>query len=237
MSPILQLILLTTAAGATVPLGGLMACVQRVQPRWLEREFRHSVIAFGGGLLLAAVSLVLVPEGIHAVPLWVGILAMIAGGLAFMYLDRYLANHGGTAAQFVALLADYLPEALAMGAAFAVGKATGLVLAFVIAAQNLPEGFNAFREMAAGGRFSNSRILVLLAAAVPLGPLFALAGFFWLGDSPQIVACVMLFAAAGILYLTFQDIAPQAKLERHWGPPLGAVAGFLCGLCGQVLLG
>ena len=46
----------------------------------------------------------------------------------------------------------------------------------------------------------------------------------------------MLFAAGGILYVVFQDIAPQAKLERHWSPPLGAVAGFLLGLIGQLLV-
>jgi ZIP family zinc transporter len=51
------------------------------------------------------------------------------------------------------------------------------------------------------------------------------------------LAAIMLFAAGGILYLIFQDIAPQARLERHWGPPLGAVAGFLMGMLGHGLLG
>lgn len=46
----------------------------------------------------------------------------------------------------------------------------------------------------------------------------------------------MLSAAGEILYLTFQDLAPQAKLDRHWAPPLGAVAGFLLGLIGDQLL-
>jgi ZIP family zinc transporter len=35
--------------GATIPLGGITAHVERIQPMWLETEFRHSVIAFGGG--------------------------------------------------------------------------------------------------------------------------------------------------------------------------------------------
>jgi ZIP family zinc transporter len=47
----------------------------------------------------------------------------------------------------------------------------------------------------------------------------------------------MLAAAGGILYLTFQDIAPQAKLDCDWGPPLGAVLGFLVGMVGHQLLG
>ena len=46
----------------------------------------------------------------------------------------------------------------------------------------------------------------------------------------------MLFAAGGILYLTFEDIAPQARLERHWAPPIGAVCGFALALLGEMLL-
>lgn len=47
----------------------------------------------------------------------------------------------------------------------------------------------------------------------------------------------MLFAAGGILYLLFQDIAPQVRLENRWGPPLGAVLGFMLGMLGQILIG
>lgn len=46
----------------------------------------------------------------------------------------------------------------------------------------------------------------------------------------------MLFAAGGILYLIFQDIAPQAKLAKHWAPPLGAIIGFLVGVVAQMTI-
>jgi zinc transporter, ZIP family len=47
----------------------------------------------------------------------------------------------------------------------------------------------------------------------------------------------MLFVSGGILYLTFQDIAPQAKLENAWGPPLGAVMGFMVALAASLTVG
>jgi ZIP family zinc transporter len=47
---------------------------------------------------------------------------------------------------------------------------------------------------------------------------------------------IMLFSAGGILYLIFQDVAPQSRLERHWGPALGAVLGFGVGMLGQMLV-
>ena len=65
MDEILAIITYTAAAGACIPLGGMLANIERIRPAWLENEFRHTVIAFGGGILVAAVSLVLVPEGIH----------------------------------------------------------------------------------------------------------------------------------------------------------------------------
>ena len=34
-----------------------------------------------------------------------------------------------------------------------------------------------------------------------------------------------------------QDIAPQAKLEKHWAPTLGSVAGFLLGVVGHMMVG
>jgi ZIP family zinc transporter len=45
----------------------------------------------------------------------------------------------------------------------------------------------------------------------------------------------MLFAAGGILYLTFQDIAPQVVLKNSRLPALGAIAGFALGLIGYMM--
>ena len=104
-----------TLAGAMIPLGAFAASVEHIRPRWLEQEFRHSVIAFGGGILLAAVSFILVPEGISLMsPGW-SVAAMAAGGVGFFWLDRLIAQHGGTAAQLVAMVSDFVPEAMAVG--------------------------------------------------------------------------------------------------------------------------
>jgi ZIP family zinc transporter len=70
-----------------------------------------------------------------------------------------------------------------------------------------------------------------------LGPLAASAGFVLLSDLPQMTGALMLSAAGAILYLVFQDIAPQAKLVNQYGPALGAVAGFLLGLAGRLVIG
>ncbi|HCD05539.1 MAG TPA: divalent cation transporter, partial [Methylophaga sp.] len=80
-SPVLQIVLLTMAAGICIPVGGFVASFERIHSQWLEKELRHFIIALGGGILLGAVMLVLVPEGIENMgdSVW-GILFIVAGG-------------------------------------------------------------------------------------------------------------------------------------------------------------
>ena len=232
----LNVALLALLAGATIPVGAGLASIENIHPRWLEGELRHTLIAFGGGALLSAVALVLVPRGSHHLPLWAVAAAFLAGGLAFMALDLVLARRGSSAGQLVAMLSDFLPESIALGASFATGTSAGVLLALLIALQNLPEGFNAYREIQADHPQPARPLLRRFALTATLGPAAGLAGYFFLAHQPHAVAVLMLFSAAGILYLTFQDIAPQVPLKQRHFPPLGAVAGFLLGLLGEMLL-
>jgi ZIP family zinc transporter len=126
---------------------------------------------------------------------------------------------------------------MALGAMLATGEPAALLLVLLIGTQNLPEGFTALRELTRGRHaLSTRRGLWLLAACALLGPLAALAGHRLLADKPEVLGAIMLAAAGGILYLTFQDIAPKVPLRRAWAPPLGAVAGFLVGVVGQMML-
>ena len=204
----------------------------------MENELRHFVIAFGGGVLLAAVALLLLPEGIEYLRSPAAVLgAFLGGGLAFMWLERRLAARRQSSPQFLAMLLDYVPESLALGGAFAAGSEAAPLLAVLVGVQNLPEGFNAFRERLAAPGARPGRLLAHMCLLVPIGPLLAAAGWLFLADPLAAVGAVMLFASGGILYLIFQDIAPQAQLRNHWFPPLGAVSGFALGLLGVLWTG
>ncbi len=231
-----EVALLTLVAGMAMPLGGWVAQEERIGPNWLETELRHGIIAFGGGALLSAVALVLVPDGVDDLGVGAALAWFMAGGLAFMAIDVALDRNGASASQLTAMLTDFVPEALALGAAFAYGGSGGMLLALLMALQNLPEGFNAYRELRESTHYSTRRLLTLFFAMAWLGPLAGLGGYWWLADYPAAVGAVMLFAAGGILYSVFQDLAPQARLEYHWGPPLGAVAGFAMGIGGHMLI-
>ncbi|MGE9270072.1 MAG: ZIP family metal transporter [Verrucomicrobiales bacterium] len=235
MNEMIQAGLLALFAGATIPLGGWLARLEHLRPEWLEEEFRHSVIAFGGGALLAAVALVLVPHGIDHYSSWAAGLLFLAGGIVMMWVDRKLNQSGTPAANLIAMLSDYLPEALALGAVLSGDQKGAVLLAGLIAIQNLPEGFNAYREMIRSPKLSSSRILWVFVAAALLGPVAATVGLGFLAQEPKFLGGITLFSSGAILYLVFQDVAPQAKLERHWAPPLGAVLGFVLGMVGEML--
>lgn len=232
---LIQAIVLASLAGLAIPAGAALAMIERLLPDWHEVELRHGIVAFGAGALLSAVALVLIPEGSAKLPAWTALASFALGGLAFFAVDVALARRGGQAAQFLAMMLDYVPEAMALGAVLADQAETALLLALMIGLQNLPEGFNAFREMA-GGSVRRWRLLGLFALMVPLGPLAAAGGHVFLADMPRVLGFGMMFSAGGILYLMFQDLAPQVRLERHWGPPLGAIAGFSLGLAGHMAL-
>lgn len=235
MSIFLVVVLTTLAAGLAMPIGAYFASIERIGTQWLQTEFRHTIIAFGGGTLLAAVCFILVPEGLAELSPISACISFILGGAAFMLLDWQLSLKKTPASQLAAMLSDFIPESIALGAAFATGHSSAILLAALMGLQNLPEGFNAYHELNQSNKFSRKKILLSFSIMALLGPLCGILGFLWLSQQPEIVGIIMLFASGGILYSVFQDIAPQAKLKNHWAPPMGSVLGFVFGLLGFML--
>lgn len=229
---------LSTLAALSVPIGAWLGSLDRMYPNWLQDEARHSVAAFGGGALLSAIALVLVPDGAEHLPGAPAVFAFVAGGIIVFVIDRAIQKSGGKMAQLLAMLLDFVPEAMALGALLSGDVGTAILLAALIALQNLPESFNAFREMQDGDdRRSSKWLLLVFVLIVPIGPLSAWLGVAVLADAKPVLGGCMLMAAGGIVYLLFEDVAPQVRLERSWGPPLGAVAGFALGFSGDLIIG
>lgn len=236
MTHLQQSMLLSLLAGIAIPVGGALAAIENIHPAWLEKELRHGIIAFGGGALFSAVALVLVPEGIKTLTIVDVAICFSGGGLIFLAVDYLMTRRGGAISQVLAMLLDFVPEAMALGAMITKEAPTAGLIAFLIGLQNLPEGFNAYREVKTNRYFSGRVTLLIFLALALLGPLSSFFGLTYLSGHARILDRIMLFCAGGILYLIFQDIAPQVKLQRSWAPPLGAIAGFLLGVIGHMLI-
>ena len=235
MNILLTVILTTLFAGLAMALGAIIANFEKDGKTFIEEAFRHGVVAVGGGALLSAVALVLVPEGIeNLAPLSACIFFML-GVICFMLLDILLKKINTPASQLAAMLSDFIPESIALGAAFAIGNSNAYLLAALIALQNLPEGFSAFRELNSTSTYKAKKIIMVFALMAILGPISGVTGYLWLSEYPEAISAIMLFASGGILYSIFQDIAPQVKLDKHWAPPMGAVLGFVLGMFGLMV--
>ena len=105
-----------------------------------------------------------------------------------------------------------------------------------IALQNLPEGFNAYKDFIKNG-YSVKKTLLFLFLISVLGIFPALFGYELLVFFPSIVAIIMLFAAGGILYFVFQDIIPNSVVKSSQAPSFSGVLGFLLGMIGYFYLG
>ncbi|GHE91159.1 ZIP family metal transporter [Thalassotalea profundi] len=232
---LLTVIIISLLAGLAMPLGAAIAHLENIKKKWLEEELRHGIMAFGAGALLSAVALVLVPEGISEYTPYAACAWFVLGGFAFMLLDIFLKKINTPASQLAAMLSDFIPESIALGAAFATGSSSAYLLAGLMALQNLPEGFSAYRELNSTSSYKPIKIITVFVLMAFLGPMFGVSGFVWLSQHPETIAAIMLFASGGIIYSIFQDIAPQVKLENHWAPPLGALLGFSLGIFGLMI--
>ncbi|GJQ60748.1 MAG: divalent cation transporter [Candidatus Scalindua sp. AMX11] len=238
MEDLLKIILYSSVAGVTVFLGGLLSRYfeRYFQDGLVKEEIIHTSIAFGGGIIIAAVAFVLVPEGMSVLPLAPMALLFLTGAIIFFFLDRYIEKKGGTISQLLAMLMDFVPEAIALGAVFATDHNLGLLLAIFIGLQNLPESFNSYLDLR-NNRYTETKCLLILFFLSFSGIFAAISGFFLLSNMPQLTASMMLISSGGILYLIFQDIAPLSKVQKSWFPALGVNIGFLVGMIGQKLLG
>lgn len=234
---LLKLILFSGFAGATVFIGGLLANIfdHHVKDSPVKYEVIHTLMSFGAGIILSALALVLIPKGMEELSIVEVMGSFLLGAVLFMLIDRRLAKSGGQQATLLAMMMDFVPESIALGAVFAIEPKMAALLAVFIGLQNLPEAFNSFRDLVQSG-FSVKKTLAIFFVLSFFGIISALIGHFLLSPYPDLTAHLMTFASGGILYLLIQDIIPESKLDNNYLTSLGATLGFLIGVVGEMLI-
>ncbi len=233
----LDIILFSGFAGITVFIGGILANIfnHHLPKSPIKEDVTHTMMSFGSGIMLSALALVLVPKALKRLDLIPLSISFLVGTMVFMYIDRYLAKKGGQTATLLAMMMDFIPESIALGAVFAIEPKMSTLLAIFIGLQNLPEAFNAYRDVVRSG-FKPKKTLIIFFCLSFFGIIGALIGHFVLSNYQNITAHLMIFASGGILYLLIQDIIPESKLENSYLTSLGATLGFLVGIVGDKLV-
>ena len=235
--------------GASLVAGAYMASATR-----LPERVAAMITAFGGGVLLGAVALELVPEAdAQAGVAWTAT-GLVAGMLIYVGADAWLtrdqvtkaARRSGHAAAAgrsmdlhpnhaeaargesiaVGLFVDGVPESIALGLTIAEGS-LGTVLLVGILIGNLVEAYGAAQPIVAGGH--SARFATVLMAGIGLALFLAtvIGATVMSGMSSSLIGTTQAVAAGAVLAVILVSIVPHAFDEVNSLVACAAVAGFV----------
>jgi ZIP family zinc transporter len=237
MNELFIILFFSWIAGFAAFIGGLFAFLEdHAEDGDKKDALLHSIMAFSGGVLISAVAFTLAPTAIDALSHGQLVTSFCAGGIVFCVMDMLIEKYNKSEDQFIAMLTDFIPEVLALGAVFTSNPKLGILLALFIGLQNLPEGFNSFTEVMKAEQSSAGKVFRTFFAVSLLGPLAAGIGYFFFQNHDILTGQIMSFAGGGILYVVFQDIAPISTMQKHKTLSLGAVMGFVLGMLAKQYL-
>lgn len=234
---LIELMFFSLLAGSTVFLGALSAYYfdKKISHKKLKHKIETLSMALGIGIMISAISLVLIPEGIKEVDAIDTSIFFFLGTIVFYLFDKVLEKIKSNFSQLYAMLLDFIPESIALGTMFILNHTIAIVLSILIALQNFPESFNAFFELKKKN-LAVKTVLQLFFVLSFFGLVFSLIGYFFLYKNQVIISNLMLFASGGMLYLIFKDIVPSLKLKSSELSVLFINIGFFIGLISYKIL-
>jgi zinc transporter, ZIP family len=221
---------------------GALAASSLVIGTWLafvrswSQALIGTILAFGAGALISAVSLELVEEGLRLGSGGAVATGLALGALTYFTADRALARRdttapgkgGGGSGTSLALgsFLDGVPEQAVLGIGLAGGQPVSVALLVAIFVSNLPEGIGSGVDMEAAG-VPRKRIFRLFLAVGFVCTLSSGLGFA-IADSVSgdFQAGIEGFAAGALLVMLIDSMIPESKEKAGRNAGLVAVVGF-----------
>lgn len=220
----------------------------------LPDRFAATVTAFGGGVLLAAVALELVPEADELAGPAVTAIGLLSGTLLFVGADAWLSRdesmeatrrsgHAAAAGQDMmmdrsatargesiatGIFIDGVPESIALGLTAAEGE-IGLALLVGVLVGNLAEAYGAAQPIIAGGASPHFATALLGTIGLALAGAAVLGGTVLADVSDTFVGSAQAVAAGAVLAVMSISIIPYAFATVSRVAATATVAGFIGG--------
>jgi ZIP family zinc transporter len=228
-------------AGSALLIGAAIGFYAQVPSRIVA-----AVMAFGGGVLVSALSFDLVDEAYRQSGAWVAGSGFLGGALIFT-LGTWALNHHGArnrkrsntsqpseadqpgSGMVLALgaLIDGIPESIAIGVSLIAGGAVSAVAVAAVFLSNVPEGLSSAAGMRHAGR-SSRYVFGVWAGIAIASAVAALLGYVVFRGLPQeAVAATIAIAGGAILAMLADTMMPEAYEHAHDAAGLITVAGFL----------
>lgn len=237
--------------GASLLAGALAAAALR-----LPERAAATMTAFGGGVLLAAVALELVPEADREAGVGLTVFGLLVGTLVYVAADAWLtrdesmkavrrSSHAAAAGQpmtmpsaraeaargesiAVGLFVDGVPESIALGLTIAEGE-IGVALLVGIVVGNTVEAYGAAQPIVRGGRTKRFAVALLGTIGLFLAAATVLGGTVLADASPELVGTAQAIAAGAVLAVISIAIIPHAFSEVSSRVASAIVLGFIGG--------
>ncbi|HEX2086210.1 MAG TPA: hypothetical protein VHF89_11045 [Solirubrobacteraceae bacterium] len=207
--------------------------------------------AFGGGILLAAVALELVPEADAEAGAALTAAGLLAGTATYVAADAWLnrreatraardAMHASAAGRRVSmevargesiaagLVVDGVPESLALGLTIAEGE-LGLALLAGILVGNVVEAYGAAQPILAGGRTRGFAVGLLAAIGAALLVATVLGATVLADASGEAIGTAQAVAAGAVLAVVSIAVVPHAFEEVRATVAVATILGFTTG--------
>ena len=241
MSPVFEAAFWGMVAGGALVLGAAIGYFAKVPNRVIA-----GVMAFGSGVLIAALSFELMAVSLKGGGLTATALGFLLGAFIYAAANRVLTIYGakhrkrsGTqqpseeehsgsgAAIAIGALLDGIPESIAIGLSILHGGMVSVAVVVAIFLSNLPEGLASSTGMKSAGRSAAYVFGIWTTIAVVCG-LSSLAGYVFFDTlSPFVIALTTAIAAGAMLTMVIDTMIPEAFAETHNWAGLIAVLGFL----------
>ncbi|RYZ67562.1 MAG: ZIP family zinc transporter [Proteobacteria bacterium] len=205
-----------------------------------------TVMAFGSGVLISALSFDLMDEAYKQGGFVAIAIGFLSGAVIYTFAARLLSAKGakhrkrsngmqiseddqqgsGTAIALGALL-DGIPESIVIGLSLLSGKGVSLVAVIAIFISNVPEGLSSTSGMKRSGR-SKTYIFSVWTGIAVLSGIASLLGYTVFGGfTPEVISATTAVAAGAILSMLIDTMIPEAHSGDHDWAGLVSVAGFL----------
>jgi zinc transporter, ZIP family len=239
------------AVGGTLFAGALVAARAELPPR-----LSAFVTAFGGGILLAAIALELLPEADERAGLWLTAGMFCAGTLVYVAADAFFSRdsamtavrrsgHAAAAGQpmemssaaasaargesiAAGIFVDGVPESIALGLTIA-DRGVGLSLLVGILVGNVVEAYGAAQPIIAAGRSRAFAVALLGAIGVALIGATVLGATLLSDASDSLIGSAEALAAGAVLAVIAISIVPYAFEEVSRWVAIATTAGFVAG--------
>lgn len=213
--------------GTAVPLvlGALVGL------RWkLPKPVLATLMAFGAGTMIAAVSEELFGPAFTQAGVTVAGIALFAGAGVYVVANQQIEIRLGASAVGLALMLgtvlDGIPENTALGVT--LGESGGLVLLVAIAVGNVPEAISGSALLREDHGFPARRALLLwIVTGIVLVAVTVAGNALSDSLSPTHISVVQAFAGGATLAVLADSLMPEAYREGGWWVGLATAAGFL----------